>query len=99
MGLAVGSNPVPPSMQDLSGPWNSRPGCKDWSLRSPQGQLLYQWDASFKQIFFAVATDTYSGGRRIHVHEYPAREVWDNENMGILRQQYDVEGYVFGDDS
>lgn len=70
-------------------PWEASVGCVDWQAS--------QWQASFKDVPFAVDTDTKSGGRRIHVHEYPSRDYWDNEDLGRLRQQVDVAGYVFGD--
>jgi hypothetical protein len=70
-------------------PWHASVGCVDWT------KILYQ--ASYKYIPFAVVMDTKSGGRRIHIHEYPSREWWDNEDMGRLRQTFDVQGYVFGD--
>ena len=66
-------------------------GCIDWQST--------QWEASYKDVPFAVDTDTRSGGRRIHVHEFPDRELWANEDLGRLRQQVDVVGYVFGDRS
>lgn len=69
--------------------WEAKVGCKSW----PD----IQWEAKFKDIPFAVDTDDKSGGRRIHVHEYPAREWWDNEDMGRLRQEVSVQGYVYGD--
>ena len=74
-----------------SGPWNASEGCIDWQST--------QWQASFKGVPFAVDTDTRSGGRRIHVHEFPDRELWANEDLGRLRQQVDVVGYVTGDRS
>jgi prophage DNA circulation protein len=69
--------------------WESSVGCKAW----PD----LQWDSKFKDIPFAVDSDERSGGRRIHVHEYPAREWWDNEDMGRLRQEVSVQAYVYGD--
>lgn len=73
-------------------PWDATVGCVNWTK--------VQWKpASYKETPFAVAMDTKSGGRRIHIHEYPSREWWDNEDMGRLRQQFDVQAYVFGDRS
>jgi hypothetical protein len=72
-----------------SDPWNASVGCQPWQK--------VQWEASFKDVPFAVDTDSRSGGRRIHVHEYPSKEWWDNEDLGRLRQQIQIEGYVFGD--
>jgi prophage DNA circulation protein len=69
--------------------WEANRGCKAW----PD----VQWDSKFKNIPFAVDTDERSGGRRIHVHEYPAREWWNNEDMGRLRQEVSVQAYVYGD--
>jgi hypothetical protein len=76
---------------NMPGPWNAVVGCKEWTA---PGAL---WRASFGPIPFAVETDTKSGGRRVHVHEYPSREWWDNEDLGRLRQQIDVQAFVFGD--
>lgn len=73
------------------GPWDATVGCRDWQL--------FQWEASFKDVPFAVDSDVRTGGRRVQVHEYPSRETWDNEDLGRLRQQVNVEGYVFGDSS
>jgi prophage DNA circulation protein len=55
-----------------------------------------QWDAKFNNVPFCVQTDSRSGGRRVHVHEFPSRENWANEDLGRLRQQVDVQGYVYG---
>lgn len=93
---------------DPHGPWNSTVGCKYWQARTKddvEGQpystddqsLVYQWEAMFKGVPFAVASDTKSGGRRIHVHEYPTKSWWDNEDLGRLRQTVDVQAYVYGD--
>lgn len=71
------------------GPWTAEVGCADW--------LETQWEASYKSIPFSVEVDTKSGGRRLHVHEYPGRERWDNEDLGRLRQQFDVSAFVYGD--
>ena len=79
------------SSDDAVQPWNATVGCQDWQHN--------QWEASFKDIPFAVETDSRSGGRRIHVHEYPSKEWWDNEDLGRLRQQIQVEAYVYGDQS
>src|SRR5262245_24110669 len=72
-------------------PWDSSMGCRDW--------VTDQWDAWFNNVPFFVASDARSGGRRIHVHEYPTKEEWDNEDLGRLRQQVDVQAYVVGDGS
>lgn len=74
-----------------SGPWIGTIGCTRWQQT--------QWKAMFNGIPFAVAADERSGGRRIHVHEFPAREIWINEDLGRLRQMVEVEAYVFGDRS
>jgi len=79
------------SAVDKTEPWYSTIGCTDWKKA--------QWQAEFKGIPFAVESDTRTGGRRIQVHEYPSREYWDNEDLGRLRQQIDVQAYVFGDRS
>jgi prophage DNA circulation protein len=71
--------------------WEGTVGCRPW--------LIDQNIASFKDVPFAVDTDSRSGGRRIHIHEYPARESWDNEDMGRLRQEVQVAAYVYGDSS
>ena len=73
------------------GPWDATTGCTDWQNT--------QWEASFKDVPFAVDNDTRSGGRRIHVHEFPNKEDWANEDIGRLRQTITVDGYVFGDKS
>lgn len=83
MGIIVG-NP-----NSDTKPWMATVGCRDW--------IETEWPPSFKDVPFAVHTDAKSGGRRIHIHEYPEREWWDNEDMGRLRQQMDVSAYVFGD--
>lgn len=74
-----------------SGPWTATLGCRDWQT--------WQWKASYKNIPFAVAADSRFGGRRCHVHEYPGREYWDNEDLGRLRQMVEAQCYVFGDQS
>lgn len=74
-----------------SGPWISTVGCVEWTR--------VQWKARFNGIPFAVAADERTGGRRIHVHEFPGRETWLNEDLGRLRQMVEVEAYVFGDQS
>lgn len=74
-----------------AGPWDATVGCVDWQRN--------QWEASFKDVPFAVDSDVRAGGRRIHVHEFPNRESWVNEDLGRLRQQISVEGYVYGDQS
>lgn len=70
-------------------PWMSSVGCRDW--------MKDEWCPMFKDVPFAVEMDVKSGGRRIHIHEYPSREWWDNEDMGRLRQMMDVTAFVFGD--
>jgi len=76
---------------DSDDPWDASVGCVDWRKS--------QWSAEFKGVPFIVESDTRTGGRRIQVHEYPSREYWDNEDLGRLRQQIDVQGFVFGDRS
>ena len=73
------------------GPWDASSGCVDWQR--------VQWEAAYKDVPFAVENDIRSGGRRIHVHEFPNNESWVNEDLGRLRQQISVDGYVFGDRS
>lgn len=73
------------------GPWYASAGCLEW--------INVQWVAKYKGVPFAVQTDERTGGRRVHVHEFPGRENWINEDLGRLRQMVDVEAYVFGDRS
>jgi len=72
-------------------PWNANVGCADWKAS--------QWVAEYKKVPFAVESDSRTGGRRIQVHEFPSREYWENEDLGRLRQQIDVQAFVFGDES
>lgn len=55
--------------------------------------------ASFRQVGFEVDDDTLGGGRRVVTHEYPNRESWDNEDLGIVAQTVSVRAYVHGDDA
>lgn len=55
--------------------------------------------ASFRQVSFEVDDDTLTGGRRVVTHEYPNRESWDNEDLGIVAQTIQVRAYVHGDDA
>ena len=71
--------------------------CSGAAVKNQVNWVYNQNVASFKGVPFAVIQDNRSGGRRIHVHEYPARETWDNEDMGRLRQQIDVSAFVYGD--
>jgi hypothetical protein len=63
-------------------------GCRDW--------VSTQLPASFKGVPFEVESEGKLGGRRVHVHEYPAREFWDIEDMGRTTQRVVVAGYVGG---
>ena len=72
-------------------PWTSSVGCANWQD--------IQWAASFRNVPFCVESDSRTGGRRIQVHEFPSMETWVNEDLGRLRQQIDVNGFVFGDKS
>lgn len=76
---------------DGNPPWFTTTGCTDW--------MSTQWIAKFKDVPFAVHSDERTGGRRIHVHEFPDRETWANEDLGRRKQTVDVEGFVFGDRS
>lgn len=77
---------------DLSeGPWMSTIGCVSWQE--------VQWKAKFRGVPFAVHTDERIGGRRIHIHEFPGRETWVNEDLGRAKQSVEVEAFVFGDRS
>lgn len=53
---------------------------------------------SFKGIPFDVDDDVRAGGRRLAVHEYPASEFWDTEDLGRAAQRIRVAAYVHGDD-
>lgn len=72
-------------------PWTAGVGCIPWQAN--------QWAASYRNVPFCVDSDSRTGGRRIQVHEFPDREDWVNEDLGRLRQQIDVTGFVYGDRS
>lgn len=52
--------------------------------------------ASFGGISFDVSSDVKSGGRRLQIHEYPARDFWDNEDLGRATQTIAVDAFVDG---
>jgi hypothetical protein len=89
-----------PSTQRIdytSQPWLAPMGCVSWTATDSSGLPTTQWEARFRDIRFFVQTDVYRGGRRIHTHEYPGKESWENEDLGRARQQIQVAAYVVGD--
>ena len=54
--------------------------------------------AAFRGARFHVARHESQGGRRVHVHEYPGRDEPYPEDLGRRAREFEVEGYVVGDD-
>jgi prophage DNA circulation protein len=52
--------------------------------------------ASYKEVGFYVEVDTKASGRRIHVHEYPKRDVPYAEDMGRHAKKFSITCYVIG---
>lgn len=52
--------------------------------------------ASYKEVGFYVEVDTKASGRRIHVHEYPKRDVPYAEDMGRHAKKFSITAYVIG---
>ena len=61
----------------------------DWrkSLRS----------ATFRGAHFWVETDSFEGGRRLHVHEFPNGELAFVEDLGGQAKRFSVDAYVVGE--
>lgn len=55
-------------------------------------------DASFRGVPFKTTDAEIQGGRRTVVHEYPERDRPYPEDMGKRAKQWQVEGFVIGDD-
>lgn len=64
-------------------------GCTDW--------FKTQRPAYFRGIPFAVESDTIASGRRVVSHQFPSRDSWANEDLGIMLVTAEVQAYVFGD--
>ena len=67
-----------------------------WELRNDWRQKLLP--ASFRGVEFHVETDTFQGGRRVVVHEYPKRDLPYSEDMGRHALRYSVTGYIIHGD-
>lgn len=54
--------------------------------------------ASFRGIGFGVSEhDSKIAGRRVHIHEYPRRDLPFTEDLGKRTDEFGIEGYVIGD--
>lgn len=65
--------------------------CRDWTKT--------QFQASYKGVEFEVNEDAREFGRRNALHEFPDRESWLVEDMGIATKIIHVVGFVYGDKS
>ncbi|HUB49054.1 MAG TPA: DNA circularization N-terminal domain-containing protein [Acetobacteraceae bacterium] len=54
--------------------------------------------ASSRGVPFAVEVDTYRGGRRIVLHEYPYRDDPWPEDTGRATRRITITGFLLGDD-
>lgn len=54
--------------------------------------------ASWRGVPFAVEVDTYRGGRRIALHEYPYRDDPWPEDTGRATRRIAITGFLLGDD-
>lgn len=52
--------------------------------------------ASFRGVPFHVDTSDFSGGRRVVVHEFPARDMPVPEDLGRRAREFSIEAYVLG---
>ncbi len=55
-------------------------------------------EASFRGAGFEIAAHDASGGRRAQTHEYPGRDRPFTEDLGRRAHEFQVEGYIVGDD-
>lgn len=67
-----------------------------WDLQNDWRQRLRP--ASFRGVEFHVETDTFQGGRRTVVHEYPKRDLPYSEDMGRHALRYTITGYIIHGD-
>lgn len=58
-----------------------------------------EWQpASFRGVGFHVKNLQAEYGRRIHVHQYPQRDIPYNQDMGRKNQTFTIDGFLMGDD-
>ncbi len=55
-------------------------------------------EGSYRGAAFQIESHEASGGRRVHVHEYPGRDDSWPEDLGKKTGEYEVECYVIGPD-
>lgn len=55
--------------------------------------------ASFRGAPFEIESHSaIAGGRRVQVHEYPGRDDPYTEDLGLRTGEYQIQGYLVGDD-
>lgn len=54
--------------------------------------------ASFNGVSFEVVSSEFNFGRRNITHEYPQRDIPYTEDLGRLKRQFTVTGFIIGTD-
>ena len=55
--------------------------------------------AAFRGVpFFVERHQSQAAGRRVQVHEYPGRDLPWPEDLGRRTREFEIDGYVVGDD-